>query len=153
MRFVRRWTQLALSLLGSAIVLYAAFGVERAYDRVVVALVGLVILELGIWQITRAFFPNEREFKPLRKEADFFLGLVRRLNRAAIAAERGSESALEELDRLEAEMHHSVERLRRVAGRSEAELGLVAPETPAAARGSRGPEHAVAASGSGRGRS
>lgn len=143
MRFIRRFSQLALSLLGSAIVLYAAFGVEGVYDRVVVAIVGLVILEAGIWQITRALFPNEREFKPLRQETEFFLKLVRQLNRAALDATRGAE----ELDRLEEEMHHSVERLRRLAGKSEAELGLEPPaeRRPATARGRRKGQNPAAA--------
>jgi hypothetical protein len=64
-------------------------------------------------------FPNQRDFLPLRKETDYFLKLVRRLNRAALAAQRGSANAVGEIDRVQEEMHHSVERMRRLAGQSE----------------------------------
>lgn len=124
MRSVRRFAQIALSVAGAATVGYAVFSIDSIWDRSLVAALGLVIMELGIWQVTRAFFPNEREFKPLRIETDYFLKLVRRMNRAALLAQGGSDTAFEEIDELEEEMHHSVERMRRLAGRTAEELGL-----------------------------
>ena len=116
MRTIRRFSQLVLTVGGAALVLFAVYRVDVLYDRVLIAARGLIIMELGIWLVTRAFFPNQREFRPLRKETDYFLKLVRRLNHTALAARRGTPDAEAELDRLQAEMVHSVERMRRLAG-------------------------------------
>lgn len=124
MRSIRRFSQLVLTLGGGALVLFAVYRVDVLYDRVLIAALGILIMELGIWQVTRAFFPNQRAYRPLRQETDYFLKLVRRLNRTAIAAQRGDSNAEAELDRLEAEMIHSIQRMRRLAGRTETEVGL-----------------------------
>ena len=131
MRGIRRFTQAVLSVAGIATVGYAVFAIDSLWDRSLVAALGLIIMELGIWQVTRAFFPNDREYKPLRHETDYFLKLVRRMNRAALLAESGSETAREELNQVEEEMHHSVERMRRLAGRTAEELGLEEEFRPA----------------------
>lgn len=141
MRSIRRFTQLVLTALGAATVGYAIFGVEGLYFQALVAALGLIIMELGIWQITRAFFPNERRFLPLRKETRYFLQLVSRLNRAVLKAEKGDAAAREEVDRLQSEMHHSVDRMRNLAGLTDADFGIGA--IPAAAIQSGLPESAV----------
>jgi hypothetical protein len=130
MRTIRRFTQLVLTLVGGAIVILAVYQIESIYQRALVAALGLLVMELGVWQVTRAFFPNEREFKPLRDETDYFLGLVRRLNRSALLVREGNPGAASEVEELQAEMHHSVDRMRRLAGYTAEELGLsgAAPE-------------------------
>ena len=72
MRSIRRLSQIFLTVSGAGTVIYAVLGVEPLRDRVLVAALGLIVMELGIWQITRVFFPNEREFKPLREETDYW---------------------------------------------------------------------------------
>ena len=124
MRRIRRLTQILLTVLGTIVVLYAALGVTGMYNRALVAALGLILLEAGIWEFTRSLFPNEREFRPLRKETDYLLTTVRRLNRAAIRARAGAIGATDEVERLHQEMHHSVDRMRRLAGLSDEELGF-----------------------------
>jgi hypothetical protein len=116
MRGIRRFSQLVLTLGGGALVVYAMYYLPTLRERVLYASLGLVIMEVGIWQVTSFLFPNDRAYKPLRKETDYFLKLVRRLNRAAVAAERGSENARVEIDRVYEDMHHSVERMKMLAG-------------------------------------
>lgn len=123
MRTVRRLSQVFLTTAGTATVIYAVMRVEPIRDRLLVASLGLVIMELGIWQITRVFFPNEREFKPLREETDYFLKLVRRLNGLAVRQAKGADTS-EDVERLRDEMYHSVDRICRLAGRTEEELAL-----------------------------
>jgi hypothetical protein len=101
--------------------------VDPLRERFLIAALGLIVMEVGIFQVATFIFPNEREYKPLRKETDYFLRLVRRLNRAAVAAQQGSPNAGEELDRVQEEMHHSIERMLRVAGLSEAAVGEAVP--------------------------
>lgn len=124
MRSIRRFSQFLITLLGAAIVVYAVYMVEPMRERILFAVLGLFVMEIGIWQVTAFLFPNEREFKPLREETDYFLKLVRRMNRAAIALEKGSANASEEMDRVQQEMLHSVDRIRRLAGQTEAEAAV-----------------------------
>ena len=124
MRSIRRFSQIFLTLAGTATVIYAVTRVDALRDRVLIATLGLIVMELGIWQITRVFFPNEREFKPLREETDYFLKLVRRLNTAAVRLSKGSNTAHADIDRLRDEMYHSVDRMCRLAGRTEEEIAL-----------------------------
>lgn len=124
MRRIRRLTQLLLTLIGTGIVVFAVVRIEATYERMLMAALGLVLLEAGIWEFTRSLFPNEREYKPLRKETDYFLTIVRRLNRAGIRAHANAPGALDEVNRLHQEMHHSVDRMRRLAGLSDEELGF-----------------------------
>ena len=91
---------------------------------VLVVALGLVLIEAGIWRVTQSLFPNERNFRPLRKETDYFITLVRRLNRAAVNVQRGSNSALEDLTQVHDEMHHSVDRMMRLAGLTDEDLGF-----------------------------
>lgn len=124
MRSIRRLSQIFLTVSGAGTVIYAVTAIEPLRDRILVAALGLIVMELGIWQITRVFFPNEREFKPLREETDYFLKLVRRLNANTVRLRQGSATAQTEIDRLRDEMYHSVDRMYRLAGRTEAELAL-----------------------------
>lgn len=119
MRTIRRFSQLILTLGGGALVVYAIYWIDALRERVLLGALGLFIMELGIWQVTTFMFPNERAYRPLRKETDYFLKLVRRLNRAAVAVQRGSPNAAEELERVHAEMQHSVERMKQLAGTTE----------------------------------
>jgi hypothetical protein len=124
MRRIRGTFHLALTVAGTLLVLHAVLYVEGTYERLLVAALGLVLIEAGIWRITQSLFPNERAFRPLRKETDFFVTLVRRLNRAAVAAQRGSDAGHVDLAQIHEEMHHSVDRMLRLAGLTEEDLGF-----------------------------
>jgi hypothetical protein len=124
MRRIRASFHLAFTAAGTMIVLYAVAYVEATYDRVLLVALGLVLIEAGVWRITQSLFPSERVFRPLRLETDYFIGLVRRLNRAALAAQRGSATGVADLAQVADELHHSVDRMLRLAGRTEDDLGF-----------------------------
>ncbi|MGH7446219.1 MAG: hypothetical protein ACREK1_00695 [Longimicrobiales bacterium] len=124
MRRIRGSFHLALTVSGTLLIAYAVMSVEGMYDRMLVVALGLVLIEAGIWRITQSLFPNERNFRPLRKETDFFITLVRRLNRASVNAQRGSSSAVHDLNQIHEEMHHSVDRMLRIAGLTDEDLGF-----------------------------
>jgi hypothetical protein len=124
MRRIRRSFHISLMLAGTLVVFYAVTEVADVYERMLYAALGLVLVQAGIWRITQSIFPNERAFKPLRREADYFITLVRRLNRAALRLERGVEGAAEDLDQVQSEMHHSVDRMRRLAAVTDEDLGF-----------------------------
>ena len=106
-----------------AVILWAVLVTDTIAQRLLWAGLGVVLMEAGIWRITQSIFPDERSYRPLRKETDYFITLVRRLNRAAVAAGRGSEAAEQEFARVHEEMLHSVERMRHLAGQTEDQLG------------------------------
>lgn len=124
MRRIRSSFHVVLTLGGTLCVLYAVLYIGELYDRLLVAGLGLVLIEAGIWRITQSLFPNERAFKPLRKETDYFISLVRRLNRATLLARRGSDAAAVDIAQVHEEMHHSVDRMLRLAGQTEEDLGF-----------------------------
>jgi hypothetical protein len=124
MRRIRGSFHLALTLGGTLLIVYAVMSVEGMYDRMLVVALGLVLIEAGIWRVTQSLFPNDRNFRPLRKETDYFITLVRRLNRAAVNAQRGSDSAVHDLEQVHEDMHHSVDRMLRIAGLTDEDLGF-----------------------------
>lgn len=124
MRRIRGSFHLALTVAGTLLVLYAVLEIQSLYDRMLVVALGLVLIEAGVWRITQSLFPNEREFRPLRKETDYFITLVRRLNRSAVTAQRGSPDALQDIEEISSEMHHSVDRMVRLAGMTDEDLGF-----------------------------
>ncbi|HEX6134450.1 MAG TPA: hypothetical protein VFZ24_10815 [Longimicrobiales bacterium] len=131
MRRIRGSFHLALTLSGTTLIIYAVMSIEGMYDRMLVVALGLVLIEAGIWRITQSLFPNDRNYRPLRKETDYFITLVRRLNRAAVNAQRGSGSAVDDLEQVHAEMHHSVDRMLRLAGLTDEDLGFrYSPKKP-----------------------
>lgn len=131
MRRIRGSFHLALTLGGTLLIAYAVMYVDGMYDRMLVVALGLVLIEAGIWRVTQSLFPNDRNFRPLRKETDYFITLVRRLNRAAVNAQRGSGSAVHDLTEVHNEMHHSVDRMLRLAGLTDEDLGFrYSPKKP-----------------------
>src|SRR4051812_24359418 len=50
MRRIRRLTQVLLSVIGTLVILYAVLRVDGTYNRVLVAALGLLLLEAGIWE-------------------------------------------------------------------------------------------------------
>ncbi|HSJ08552.1 MAG TPA: hypothetical protein VK928_01535 [Longimicrobiales bacterium] len=123
MRKIRASFHFALTVVGTVLIAYAITSGSATRDRLLIGALGLVFLEAGVWRITQSLFPNERAYAPLRKETDFFITLVRRLNTAAVAAQRGSPDAAPHLARIHADMHHSVDRMLRLAGLTDADLG------------------------------
>ena len=124
MRRIRGSFHLALTISGTLLIVYAVMSVQGMYDRMLVVALGLVLIEAGIWRVTQSLFPNDRNFRPLRKETDFFITLVRRLNRSAVNAQRGSASAMDDIGQIHEEMHHSVDRMLRLAGLTDEDLGF-----------------------------
>lgn len=124
MRRIRGSFHIALTIGGTLLIAYAVMSIEGMYDRMLVVALGLVLIEAGIWRVTQSLFPNDRNYRPLRKETDFFITLVRRLNRAAVNAQRGSGSAMDDIAQVHEEMHHSVDRMLRLAGLTDEDLGF-----------------------------
>ena len=118
MRTLRRAVELVLPLLGMAIVFGGVLFVPptNLQIQIVVVLVGVLILEAGVWGLTGQLLPNERSFVGLREEGDHFVNLIRNLNAAAMAKEAGLEGSEQRFEESLIAMHASVDRMAALAG-------------------------------------
>lgn len=143
MRKLRNAIIFAVPVLGMVIVLSAVLVVASPRVELGLVVLGLLLVEGGVWRLAGSMLPNERRYLALRAEGNRFLAMIRQLNAAAIAVRQqetpGARMALEETKRA---MHRSVDRMVAVAGRPMEEVPVDAPielpeedgvSTPAAA--------------------
>lgn len=117
-RNIRRSFEMIGTLIGILVifgsVLFANdIGVQLQFMMV---LLGVLIMEIGVWGLSSRLLPNDRKFKGLREEGDRMIELIRELNSAAIAKDLGRENA-ERFHRTLEEMHGSVVRMSEIAGK------------------------------------
>jgi hypothetical protein len=118
-RKIRRGIEIALPILGMGIIFASVlFGPASLQLQVLFVLMGILILEAGVWGLTGGILPNERRYLSLREEGDHFLGLIRVLNAAAVARDKGEEDDTSFRD-ARAQMHTSVERMAELAGQDD----------------------------------
>ena len=135
MRRLRRTIEVGLPVLGVVLVLAAVLFLARSLLlQLGVVLLGLVLIEAGIWNLASPVLPSERKFVALRREVDGFILLVRRLNRATLAL--ASEPTPQNRSRLlevRDEMLESVKRMETAAGRTDGDPPVAdggAPPSP-----------------------
>jgi hypothetical protein len=104
-------TALGIALIFTAVLLGATLGIRM---QMPLALLGVLLMEAGVWGLSSRFFPSDRRFSRLRVEGNKMLDLIRELNSAAIAKDIGSEDAKRFQSTLE-EMHNSVIRMSELA--------------------------------------
>ncbi len=118
-RKIRRGIEIALPILGMGIIFASVlFGPDSLQLQVLFVLTGVLILEAGVWGLTGGILPNERRYLALREEGDHFLALIRVLNAAAVARDKGEEDDARFRD-TRAQMHTSVERMAELAGQDD----------------------------------
>ena len=130
MRTIRKAVELGTPIVGMLTVFAAVLLIPPANLQVqlVTVLVGVLLIEAGVWGLTNPFLPNERQFLPLREEVDDFIDLVRQLNEAAIkrrAVREGTNEAEAAFEATLADLHTSVRRMGQLAA---VETGEVPPE-------------------------
>ena len=137
-RKIRQGIEIALPILGMGIIFASVlFGPNSLQLQVLFVLIGVLILEAGVWGLTGGILPNERRYVALREEGDHFLALIRVLNAAAVARDEGQEDDAR-FRETRAQMHTSVERMAELAGQDdvagEEEAKALATEAKALAR-------------------
>ena len=92
-RKIRHAIEISMPLLGMGIIFGSVlFGPPSLQLQVFLVLLGILILEAGVWGLTSGLLPNERRYLELRAEGDHFLGLIRILNQAAVGRDKGEEN-------------------------------------------------------------
>ncbi len=100
----------ALAVAGILFILVPLVLVENLTLQVVLAVLGILMIEAGVWGLARSFVPDDRTYIRLREETEIFLEQVRDLNEAAV---EGREEAVEHHRE---QMHEQVDRLADAAG-------------------------------------
>ena len=115
-RTIRRGMEIVIPLLGMGIIFGSVlFGPNSLQLQVLLVLIGVLILEAGVWGLTSGILPSERRYLGLREEGDHFLRLIRVLNAAAVARDEGQEDDTR-FRETQAQMHTSVDRMAELAG-------------------------------------
>lgn len=128
MRTLRNVITFAIPVAGMVLVLGAVLFAIALRTQLVMAVVGLLMVEGGVWRIAGSILPNERRYLALRAEGDRFIALIRQLNAAAVSLhEQASDGARLAMEETRSAMHRSVERMVAVAGRPAEELPPDAP--------------------------
>ncbi len=110
-RKVNRYVALATAIVGVAIVLSSFLFLQDLLWWYVTVAIGLIVALAGFVYGVYPFLTSERQYPALREEVDRFIGLVRRLNAAAV-----SRSA-PDLENVKSEMVAAVERMVDLAGK------------------------------------
>ena len=118
-RTIRRGMEIGIPLLGMGIIFGSVlFGPNSLQLQVLLVLIGVLILEAGVWGLTSGLLPSERRYLGLREEGDHFLRLIRVLNAAAVARDEGQEDDMR-FRETQAQMHTSVDRMAELAGQEK----------------------------------
>ena len=119
MNFIRKALQPAISILGMVVVFGGVLLVPPSNLRlmIMIVMVGVVILEAGVWGLAENILPNQRLYLSYRTEVNHFMGLVRDLNASALDRNSGAEGGEERFQDTLSLMRESVEHMEKVAGR------------------------------------
>ena len=116
-RKLRNVIRIGLPILGMLIIFVSVLTQypENVQAQLGLMVIGVLLLEAGVWDLAPKILPDERCYLGLRKELDHMIELTRALNGAAIAA--GETRANDETFRdALARMHTSVDRMAELAG-------------------------------------
>lgn len=120
MRNIRKAISAGISILGAVLVFLAILLPSISMDlgrQIPVVLLGLLLIEAGVWKLTERFLPNGRRFLALRAEVEHFLVLIRSLNARAVELRiMGTDEAHTAFQKTLTELHSSVDRMAEVAG-------------------------------------
>lgn len=130
MRRLRELIESAVPIVGALIIFLALILIsdDNPVVRLGIVVVGILLIEAGVWKLTSALLPSERKFHDLRQEVNEFIFAVRTLNEEALEARAtGDGESWKRVHEILAEMHGSVDHMGELAGRTEDESAAPAP--------------------------
>ena len=115
-RKIRQAIDLTFTGIGIAVIFGAVMISESASLQIKLlwVVLGVLLIEAGVWSIAGKFIPSERRFGRLREEGDRMIALIRQLNGAALARDQGLEDETRFQATLE-EMHAAVRLMAELA--------------------------------------
>jgi hypothetical protein len=123
LRNLRKILAMGLPVLGTILVFLAILVPAIAMNlqlQIAVVLVGLLIIEAGVWRLAARILQNERKYLFLRAELAGFIDRIRVLNAHGVNLRKADTEAAREAFRetLDA-LHAAVDRMAEVAGRED----------------------------------
>lgn len=119
-----------MPIVGVMVVLTAILFVHELRLQLAIVIVGLFLVEAGVWNLSQWLLPNDRQYIGLRAEGDHFIMLIRRLNEAAVQLKSVDDAANRQAFEAAREaMHESVEKMAQLAGKTEHDV-LAQTEVP-----------------------
>jgi hypothetical protein len=123
LHILRKILDMSIPLLGIVVIMGAVLCLRQVHAQIGVVLIGILVIELGVWKIAQELLLNERCFHALRREFDIFIGLVRQLNDAALAVKtHDADYHRQVLAETHEAMKQAVERMVQVAGKTDEEI-------------------------------
>lgn len=123
MRKIRRIIEVGFPIAGMAVVFGAVLMIPpstvQLQLQLIAVLIGVLMIEAGVWGLTQPFLPNERKYNALRDAADDFIDLVRELNSAALLDREADGETTHEVDASLVKMHAAVDAMANLAGLEE----------------------------------
>ncbi len=110
---LREALQTTLTVVGIVLVLAMVATATDSLWLVGIVVVGLLLLEAGVWGLADPLLPDDRSYHPLRSKVDEFIGDVRRLNERAVAGEEAG------VERMRERLHRRVDDIFEAAGKTE----------------------------------
>ena len=121
-RRLRYFLEQALPVVGMVIVFGGAMLITDILRRVIVVAIGLLLVEIAVWNVASRILPNSRQYLPLRVEIDRFIQLARRLNAAAVTLEQEDTVPGRRIfATIRDDMVAAVHRMAGMAGKTEAQ--------------------------------
>ena len=88
--------------------------------QIAVVLLGLIIIQAGVWRLTPRILPDERRYLALRAEVNTFVDRIRVLNAQGVRLRaEDSESARDAFLKTLDDLHDAVDRMADAAGREQ----------------------------------
>lgn len=127
MRVLRRILDIGLPLAGVVTILSAVLFLQEIRGQIAVVMIGIILIEAGVWKLAHQLLPNDRQFHHLRSEIDTFIQLCRKLNDTALKVKSTySEENQKKFDDVRDELQQSLDRITEVAGKTKEDIS----ETP-----------------------
>jgi hypothetical protein len=125
LRILRQHLDTGLPLLGVVVILSAVLFLPECPGQVAIVVLGILLLEAGVWKLAHHVLPSERQYLALRSETDRFITLVRQLNAAALRVKaHDTPTHRQDFEEVRHAMQQTVERMCEVAGKTHAELAV-----------------------------
>lgn len=122
-RTLRQATDKGMPILGVVVILSAVLFIQELRLQLGIVVIGLFLVEAGVWNLSQWILPNDRQYVGLRAEGDHFIMLIRKLNEAALQLkEVDDDTNREAFEAAREAMHESVDKMARLAGKTESEV-------------------------------
>lgn len=122
MRLLRHALRAILPLVGMLVAFAGVLYLPGDTPRLIAVLVGILLIEAGVWNLANVILPSTRRHVELRSEVKLFLKRVRALSAAAVRADKsGAREDRDAFEAVVAELHASVDRMREAAGKAPIE--------------------------------